>query len=99
MTDLTILLLVLMMGAAPATHLAQSGTNSTPRIDQRQEEQQQRINQGVASSALTGKEAARLRKEQDGVHVAGKERAGIEHRQDQASRHIYRQKHDRQRAN
>lgn len=79
MTDLTILLLVLMMGAAPATHLAQSGTNSTPRI-----------NQGAASGALTGKEAARLRKEQDRVQVARKERAGIEHRQDRASKHIYR---------
>jgi multidrug efflux pump subunit AcrB len=99
MTDLTILLLMLMMGASPATHLAQPGTSSTPRIDH-----------GVASGALTEKEATRLQKEQDRVQKAedkamedGKvtkmERARIERRQDQASEHIYSQKHDRQRAN
>jgi hypothetical protein len=109
MTDLTILLLVLMMGASPATGLAQSGNLSTPRIDQRQESQQQRLNRGVTSGALTEKEAARLQNEQDRIQkaedkaaadgkVTRKERARIEHRQDQASKHIYRQKHDRQTA-
>ncbi len=110
MTNLTILLLALMMGASPTPGLAQSGTPSTPRIDQRQEKQEQRINQGVASGALTEKEAARLQKEQDRLQkaedkaladgkVTRKERARLEHRQDRASKHIYRQKHDKQRAN
>jgi hypothetical protein len=109
MTNLTILLLALMMSASPAPGFAQSGTPSTPRIDQRQEKQQQRIDQGVASGALTEKEAARLQNEQDRIQKAEdkaaadgkltkKERARIEHRQDQASKHIYRQKHDRQTA-
>lgn len=108
--DLKILLIALMMGSLPATGLAQSGASSTPRIDQRQEWQQQRIDRGVASGALTEKEAARLQAEQERIQkvedkaaadgtITKKERARIEHRQDQASKHIYRQKHDRQRAN
>ncbi|HSN40626.1 MAG TPA: hypothetical protein VLT92_10575, partial [Burkholderiales bacterium] len=60
------------------------------------------------SGQLTGKEAARLEKGQqhvenmenratkDGV-VTKKEKRRIEHAQDQQSRKIYRQKHDRQR--
>ena len=108
--DLKILLIALMMGSLPATGLAQSGTSSTPRIDQRQEWQQQRIDRGVASGALTEKEASRLQAEQERIQkmedkaaadgtITKKERFRIEHRQDQASKHIYRQKHDRQRAN
>lgn len=79
----------------------------TPRIDQRQENQQQRIDQGVASGQLTEREANRLNKQQehigkmeakakaDGV-VTKKERARVEHAQDRASRHIAREKHDAQ---
>ena len=37
---------------------------ATPRVDQRQANQQQRIDQGVQSGQLTGKEAARLEKGQ-----------------------------------
>jgi len=110
MMDVKILLIALMMGALPGAGLAQAGTSSTPRIDQRQEWQQQRINRGVASGALTEQEAARLQKEQDRIQsaedkamadgvVTKKERARMEHKQDRASRHIYRQKHDRQRVN
>lgn len=110
MMDVKILLIALMMGALPGTGLAQAGTGSTPRIDQRQAWQEQRINRGVASGALTEQEAARLQKEQDRVQnaenkaiadgvVTKKERARIEHKQNRASRHIYRQKHDRQRVN
>lgn len=39
-------------------------TTSTPRIDQRQQNQQQRIDQGVQSGQLNQKEAARLEKGQ-----------------------------------
>ena len=42
-------------------------TTSTPRIDQRQANQQQRIDQGVQSGALTEKEAARMEKGQERV--------------------------------
>jgi uncharacterized membrane protein YebE (DUF533 family) len=80
---------------------------STPRVDQRQINQEARIQQGVASGELTGREAARLEKGQeriermetaakaDGV-VTKKERAELQHAQNVQSRHIARQKHDRQ---
>lgn len=79
----------------------------TPRIDQRQGNQEQRIDQGIASGQLNQREANRLDRQQnridrmenramaDGV-VTGKERARITHEQNQASRHIAREKHDAQ---
>jgi uncharacterized membrane protein YebE (DUF533 family) len=82
-------------------------TTSTPRIDQRQANQQKRIDQGVQSGALTQQEAARLQHGQEHVQnlenkatadgkVTAKERARIEHAQDVQSQRVYRQKHDRQ---
>ncbi len=82
-------------------------TQSTPRIDQRQANQAQRIEQGKKSGALTGKEAARLEKGQARVQkmedkavadgkVTKKERRRIEHAQDVESRRIAKQKHDKQ---
>ena len=44
---------------------------ATPRVDARQVKQEKRIENGVASGQLTGKEAARLEKQQD--HVAAVE--------------------------
>ncbi len=96
---------VFCMSAFALPALAQ--TTSTPRIDQRQANQQQRIDQGVQSGALTDKEAARLDKGQDKVQrmedkavsdgkVTAKERTRIEHAQDQQSKRIHREKHDRQ---
>lgn len=88
--------------ALPA--VAQTGT---PGIDQRQANQQQRIDQGVQSGSLTPQEAARLERGQakvqrmedkakaDGVVTAGERRA-IQREQDHQSRRIARQKHDRQ---
>lgn len=84
-------------------------TTSTPRIDKRQELQLQRIDQGVKSGQLNQKEAARLEKGQARIQkaenkavadgkVTAKERAKIEHMQDRQSRHIAREKHDKQRA-
>lgn len=80
---------------------------STPRIDQRQANQERRIDQGIASGQLTEQEAARLEKGQ--VHVqqlenqalsdgtmTKRERARIERTQDSQSRRIARQKHNRQ---
>jgi uncharacterized protein YdeI (BOF family) len=82
-------------------------TQSTPRIDQRQQNQERRIDQGVKSGQLTGKEAARLEKGQARVQkmenkatadgkVTAKERRRIEQAQDKQSRRIYKQKHDKQ---
>ena len=79
----------------------------TPVIDQRQANQEKRIDQGIASGQLNEREANRLNKQQghinkmedkvksDGV-VTKREKARIHHAQDRASRHIAREKHDRQ---
>lgn len=94
---------VLVAFAAPV--LAQ--TASTPRIDNRQARQEQRIQQGAASGQLTAKEQARLEKGQAHVQkvedkavadgtVTHKEKARIEKAQDRQSRRIARQKHDKQ---
>jgi hypothetical protein len=80
---------------------------STPVATQRQANQDARIQQGIASGQLTDKEVARLEKGQqhvadvqakataDGV-VTKRERAHIQHAQNVQSRHIAKQKHDRQ---
>ena len=84
-------------------------TTSTPRIDQRQFNQEKRIDQGEKSGQLTKKEAAKLEKGQAHVQkmedkavsdgkVTAKERHKIEHAQDKQSQRIYRQKHDKQTA-
>lgn len=82
-------------------------SNETPRADTRQERQEARIEQGVASGELTRREANRLEARQehidnveerakaDGV-VTRRERVQLEVKQDRNSRAIARQKHDRQ---
>jgi len=81
---------------------------ATPGVDQRQINQQQRIDQGVKSGQLTPKEATRLEKGQEHVQkvedkvkadgkVTPKERARLQQAQDVQSRQIAKQKHDRQR--
>ena len=79
----------------------------TPVVDQRQTNQERRIDHGIAGGALTEQEANRLAHQQthintiedkaksDGV-VTKKETAKLHAAQDRASRHIARQKHDRQ---
>lgn len=80
---------------------------NTPGIDQRQLNQEQRIDQGIASGQLNQREAARLERGQDRVDnmenrakadgaVTARERARIQHAQNVESKRIYRQKHDRQ---
>ncbi len=81
----------------------------TPKVDARQERQQERIQQGTASGELNQREAARLEKEQgriaaheekakaDGV-VTKEERRKLNREQNRASRHIAKEKHDRQKA-
>jgi len=88
---------------------AAAQTTSTPRIDQRQANQERRIEQGERSGQLNPKEAARLEKGQARIDkmekkavadgkVTKKERARIEKAQDRESRRIYREKHDKQTA-
>lgn len=80
---------------------------STPNIDQRQINQEARIQQGVNSGALTPREDVKLERGQqhvqnmenkakaDGV-VTRRERTRLQHAEDVQSRRIYREKHDRQ---
>ncbi|HEX6624485.1 MAG TPA: hypothetical protein VF064_12295 [Pyrinomonadaceae bacterium] len=77
-------------------------------INGHQHHQQARIRQGVRSGELTRRETARLQAEQARIRVQEafarrsggeftlRERRRIAHEQQQASRHIYRQKHDGQ---
>jgi uncharacterized membrane protein YebE (DUF533 family) len=84
-------------------------TASTPRIDQRQANQEKRIEAGEKSGQLNQREAARLEKGQARVQkmedkavadgkVTARERARIEKAQNRESRRIYREKHDKQAA-
>jgi hypothetical protein len=100
----TIKTIALLAIALPTLAFAQA---NTPRVDQRQANQEQRIDQGVASGSLTQREANRLERGQqhvdnmenrakaDGVVTRG-ERARLHQAQDVQSARIHRQKHDRQ---
>ncbi len=76
-------------------------------VNKRQHKQQKRISQGVKSGELTKREAFRLEKEQARIakkerrfksdgEFTKKEKAILKHDQNKASKHIYKQKHDRQ---
>ncbi|MRR50255.1 MAG: hypothetical protein EG825_04965 [Rhodocyclaceae bacterium] len=105
---LSVLLTVLAMPVFSQTPPpAPRSAAATPSVDQRQLNQQQRIDQGVQSGALTGKEAARLEKGQEHVQrmedkakadgtVTRQERKRLQHAENVQSRKIERQKHDRQ---
>src|SRR6185312_11107944 len=94
---------VLVIGAVLLAAGMAYGQTETPGIDQRQANQEQRIDQGIASGQLTQHETNRLEKQQhhidnmenkaksDGV-MTRKERARIHAAQDKASKKIYRQK-------
>ena len=91
--------------AAAALPLA--AQTATPRIDQREANQQSRIEQGVQSGQLTPKETAKLERGQakvekmeakaksDGV-VTAKDRKKITKAQNKQSKKIYKEKHDKQ---
>lgn len=99
-----------VIAALPALALAQTApaAPATPTIEQRQANQERRIQQGVKSGELTPREAARLEKGQakvqrmqdkakaDGV-VTAQERKRITHEQNKQSKRIAREKHERQR--
>jgi hypothetical protein len=80
---------------------------ATPQLDARLARQEHRIEHGVASGALTSREAARLERKSEHIErmearmeADGKlnraERAKLHHVMDKQSARIYRQKHDRQ---
>ena len=77
-------------------------------IDARQRNQQERIRQGIRSGELNRREARRLEAQQARIRIderfarrsggefTGAERRRIQRELNHSSRHIYRQKHDRQ---
>ena len=84
-------------------------TPATPRVDQREANQQARIANGAASGQLTAKETNRLEKEQAHVNrvedkakadgkVTAAERKRMQRLQNAASKDIHHQKHDAQTA-
>ncbi len=100
---------VTLGGAAFAQAPAAAPTDplATPRIDQRQANQQKRIDQGVASGQLTPKETARLEKREAKIaadeaqakadgKVTKTERRHLRREENRASKAIHKQKHDRQ---
>ena len=96
---LTVSAVIFMTGVAFAE-------TDTPVIDQRQSNQEQRIDKGIESGHLSERETNRLTKQQEHINtmedrarhdgvMTKKERARITAAQDRASRHIAREKHDR----
>jgi hypothetical protein len=99
--------ITLLAALVAAATLPVAAQTSTPLVDQRQQNQEARIQQGVQSGQLTPKEAAKLEKGQAKVQVAedkakadgkvtAKERAKLAKKQNKQSRKIYKEKHDAQ---
>ena len=91
----------LLLGSLPA--LAQSTYD--PRIDAREQRQQERIQQGVQSGQLTRGEANRLEAQQGRIqaredrmkangNLTGRERAALTRQENRASRNVYCKKHN-----
>jgi hypothetical protein len=105
LTKIATLTAALLIAGAAFSPIASA--EATPRADQRQHNQAQRIRQGVGSGELTRPETKRLVQGQRHVRrlergakadgdVTAAERVRIEKAQDRQSRRIYRQKHDAQ---
>lgn len=105
------LALAIVLTALAAPLFAQAPARdpaATPNIDRRQAIQERRIQEGIKSGEITPREAARLEKgearirnmeakaKEDGV-VTKQERARLQHAENEQSRRIAREAHDRQR--
>jgi hypothetical protein len=88
-------------------HNAAEQHNGPGEIGQREENQQDRIAQGVRSGQLTAGETAKLENQQQGIHreaaadrqanggkLTGADRRAINQSQNRASRNIYNKKHN-----
>ncbi len=93
---------IVALTLASMTAVAQT---ATPVVTDRQQNQHQRINQGAASGELTDREKAALRTEQRAIRaekrafkadgkVTAAERAQLRRDQRQASKRIYKKKHN-----
>jgi opacity protein-like surface antigen len=103
------LLLALAVTAGAALSSAAFAQTATPKLDQREANQQNRINQGVATGQLTQREANNLQRREnklnanearakaDGV-VTPAERRRLQREANHNSRKIYHKKHNRRTA-
>jgi len=101
---------VIAFPLAPQAQASRSACKPKP-VNARQARQSARIRQGVRSGELTRRETQRLAAEQavirtqeafyrrSGGEFTARERARVQRELQQASRHIYRQKHDAQEHN
>jgi hypothetical protein len=84
-----------------------AGASQAQTVDQRHYDQQRRIDHGLRNGSMTPVEAHRVERQQrsidrqearmryrDGGRLNGYDRAMLQHREDRASRHIYRAKHN-----
>ena len=91
-----------LLGATIAAGAAQAQT-----VDQRHNDQQHRIDHGLRTGGMTPGEAHRVERQQhsidrqenrmrdrNGGHLNGYDRAVLQHRENRASRHIDRAKHN-----
>jgi hypothetical protein len=103
---LTFSLMVAGIVSVASLSQAEAGVRD-PGVNARQQNQQQRVRQGVRSGELTRRETRNLAEEQRDVRqlerayksdgqLTRAERADLHHEQNQASRDIYKQKHDAQ---
>jgi len=96
-----------MFAVAPAF-----AANNDPGIDQREINQQNRINQGIQSGQLTPKEAGKVEAQQarikqreermaarDNGNLTAKDKAKLTRQQNRASKNIYGKKHNDRTAN
>lgn len=101
-----LLLLITLLFAVSSLSFAQTSETKTPVVTKRQQNQRKRIRQGVRSGEIKAGEAAAIHEAEkdvreekreakaDGV-VTNEERKEIQKEQNQASRRIYRTKHNR----
>lgn len=103
---LTLVLVATGLLSVAGLSQAEAGVRD-PGVNARQHSQQQRVRQGVRSGELTRRETGALAREQKDIRqlerayksdgeLTRAERVDLQKEQNQASRHIYNQKHDAQ---
>ncbi len=104
--------LVAALAAAPAVMIAQTSAQDAPKapIARREFNQQRRIGEGIRNGRFNARQGARLERQQMRIHrqahmmrarhngrLTMRQRRFINHRQNIASRRIYRAKHHNRR--
>lgn len=103
----TITVAMMVALALSAVAAQADATTRDPRVNARQHNQRERIQQGVRSGELTRHEARNVAEDQRDIRqlerayksdgeLTAAERLDLRHEQNQASREIYREKHDGQ---